>query len=176
MKQLEMILDVKMGKNKFESLEQICEFENKYKIELPCDYKQFLLQYGSSYVEDGFFYKAIEKSEITPEDEYDSADYFYGNDLVDNMDVYSEEFKQKLVPIANANGGDYICIGVKDEYKDKVYYWMHESSENMEESLSLIAHSFADFIDSFEEREVQETDPAILDDIELEMDDDLWND
>lgn len=175
MNKIRDIMDVEvLGENKFHSLEEICEFEKKYDISLSDDYKQFVLQYGSGYIKDGYCYKPIEKSPLTPEDGYDSTDYFYGSDIIENIEEYQDELEGMLLPIADANGGDYICIGIKGKYKEKVYYWFHEGSDEMEESLFLIAETFTDFISSFEKHEEQMD--ISLDDIEIFLDEDLLND
>lgn len=90
-------------------------------------------------------------------------------DIVDNIEVYEEVFERKLLPIAEAGGGDFICLGIKDKYKDKIYYWTHEGEGRLEENIYLIANTFEDFISSFE-KHGQKID---LDDIELFLDDDL---
>ena len=163
-----------LGESKFHSMEEISEFEKKYDISLPNDYKQFVLQYGSGYIKDGYCYRPIEKSPLTPEDGYDSTDYFYGSDIAENIEEYQNELEGMLLPIADANGGDYICIGIKGKYKEQVYYWFHEGSDEMEENLSLIAKTFTEFISSFEKHEEQMD--ISLDDIEMILDDDLLYD
>lgn len=83
---------------------------------------------------------------------------------------YGGGYVKDELPIADAGGGDFICIGVKGEYKQKVYYWTHEGEGcALEGNLYLIANTFGGFIQSFEEHS-SEID---LDDIELILDDDI---
>ncbi len=157
-------------KHKFKNIDEIYSFEKKYHILLPVEYEEFLLNYGSGYVKDDYYYTALENTPLTPENGYNSADYFYGSDIVDNIDIFSEELNGQLLPIADAGGGDFICIGVKGEYKQKVYYWTHEGEGcALEDNLYLIANTFGEFIQSFEEHSSE----INLDDIELILDDDI---
>lgn len=175
MEYLQVIMDTDIQrKHGFKSMEEILAFEQKYGIDLSHVYKQFLLHYGSGYIKDDYCYKAKEKSPLTPEDDYDMTDYFYGSDIVDNIETYKEEFERKLLPIADAGGGDFICLGVRDKYKDKIYYWTHEGRGKFEENLYLIADTFEDFISSFEKHKHEQK--IDLEDIELFLDDDLLND
>lgn len=167
------IMDAEVERKKgFKSMDDIYSFEKKYNILLPEEYEEFLLNYGSGYIKADYCYTALENTPLTPESGYQSVDYFYGSDIVGNMDVFLEELNGQLLPIADAGGGDFICIGVKDEYKWKVYYWMHEGKGSvLGDDLYLIANTFGEFIQRFEERSLEtEID---LDDVELILDDDL---
>ncbi len=171
MKYLKKIMDVKANRKKrFKSIDEIYFFEKKYNILLPKKYEEFLLNYGSGYIKDDYYYNALENTPLTPESGYNSVDYFYGSDIVENINIFLEELNGQLLPIADAGGGDFICIGVKDEYKWKVYYWTHEGeNEDLDDNLYLIANTFEGFIQSFEEHSSE----INLDDIELILDDDL---
>ena len=156
----------------FKTMDEVVQFEKNYKIDLPEDYKQFLFNYGSGYIKDNYYYRAIENSPLTMEDGYNSVDYFYGSDIVNNMDFSEEELERKLIPIADAGGGDFLCVGVSSDYSG-VYFWAHENSEELKDNLFLVQRTFTDFIESFVEHEEEEID---LDDIEIDLDDDLLND
>lgn len=168
---LEIIMDTEIArKRSFKSIDEITSFEKRYGIILPKEYEEFLLDYGSGYIRDDYYYVALENTPLTPEDGYNSVDYFYGSDIEDNIDVFLEELNGQLLPIADAGGGDFICIGVKGERKWKIYYWLHEGESSMtEENIYLIANNFQMFIQSFEEHSSENE----LDDIELILDDDL---
>lgn len=173
MEQLKTIMDTDIErKHKFKCIEEIFVFEKKYNVNLPTAYRQFLFEYGGGYIKDDYCYRALENSPLTPKDGYNSTDYFYGSDIADNMKIYIEELEQKLIPIADAGGGDFICIGVNGEYREKIYYWAHEKDGDLKERLYLIANTFEEFILSFEMHEQE----ISLDDIELFLDDDLLND
>uniref|UniRef100_UPI00300B0FA1 SMI1/KNR4 family protein n=1 Tax=Solibacillus ferritrahens TaxID=3098620 RepID=UPI00300B0FA1 len=82
-----------------------------------------------------------------------------------------------VMPIADADGGDLICIGLKDKYRGKIYYWYHEgemTDEDGKEYYYLIANSFEEFILKFSLHERKKN--VNLDDIELFLDENLLKD
>ncbi|GEM_PF-840965 len=183
-KKLKEILDNALNTEKKEHPEgEIIDIQKKYNITLPLEYKLFVLKYGNSYIKDNIFYKAIEKSPWTPEDGFDSLGFFYGlendsKDLRKMIEAYLGRISDNLIPIADCDGGNELCIGVKGNSKGKVYFWNHEnqnviSAENTK-NLYLVAESFSDFVMSFEVHErISKID---LDDVEIWLDDDLLND
>ncbi|WP_080873400.1 SMI1/KNR4 family protein [Oceanobacillus timonensis] len=157
------------------------EIERIYNINIPLDYKEFLLEYGGSFIKDGIMYQPIESTPVTPEDGFDSINYFYGitNDNYDielAIQTYIEVLGTDIMPIADAGGGDLICIGLKEEYRGKVYYWYHEREKTIEgrEHFYLIANSFKEFILKFMSHEREYN--INLDDIDISLDDDLLKD
>jgi len=135
----------------FKSIKEIDVFEFENNIDLPKDYKNFLFKYGDFFVEDNYEYKPLQPSPLT-EDGYDAIEYFYGSNIYSNLGIYKERLNEQLLPIADQAFGDFICIGVKNEYRGKIYFWVHDLSYLMEESLFLVANSLEEFIDSFEKR------------------------
>lgn len=99
------IMDAEVERKKgFKSMDDIYSFEKKYNILLPEEYEEFLLNYGSGYIKADYCYTALENTPLTPESGYQSVDYFYGSDIVGNMDVFLEELNGQLLPIADAGG------------------------------------------------------------------------
>ena len=145
-------------------------------VNLPMAYKLFLLEYGGCFIKDDRMYQPIEVSPVTPEDGFDTIGGFYGitNDSYDIGIViqnYMEVLGTDVMPIADAGGGDLICLGLKGKYKEKIYSWYHEGEtidEDGKEYLYLIANSFEEFIYKFiyHEREVN----VNFDDIEIFLD------
>jgi hypothetical protein len=165
--------------NAYKSIDTI---EQIYGVNLPLEYKEFLLEYGGCFIQDDKMYQPIEITPVTPEDGFESVGGFYGltNDSY-NIEVVirkSMEFLgNDVMPIADADGGDLICLGLKDNFKGKVYYWYHEGETTDEagnEYFYLIANSFEEFILKFTHHE-RETN-VNLDDIELFLDEDLLKD
>lgn len=163
------------------SEKDIMRVEQTYDITIPFEYKEFLKEYGGCYIKDDFMYISKEASPVTPEDGFDSIGYFYGNKNENIFDVIKTNMYilgKELIPIADANGGDLICIGTEGVYNGKIYYWYHEGNvENEEDArgkLYLIAESFAEFILNFEKHERNLN--IDLDDIEMTLDDDLLDD
>lgn len=138
--------------------QKIIDIEKKYHLFFSEEYKEFLLKYGGKYIEDDYLYVPIEKSPVTAKDGYDMMSYFLGDDIEESIKHSYEIFKDNVFPIAEAPGGDFICMGSKGEYTGKIYYWWHENErdddpDNIRATLFLIANSFRDFILSFEYHE-----------------------
>ncbi len=165
--------------NVYKSIETI---ERLYGVDLPLDYKEFLLEYGGCFIKENRMYQPIEVTPVTPEDGFDSIGYFYGitNDAYDiesTIQTYKGILGSTVMPIADADGGDLICIGLKDTYKGKIYYWYHEgetTDENGKEYYYLIANSFEEFILKFSLHERKKN--VNVDDIEIFLDEDLLKD
>lgn len=161
-KKLIEIIDINVSsKKKSITGKEIEMLENKYGFILPKDYKDFLCEYGGSFIKDDYLFKPIELTPMTPRDGYDSMGYFYGDD-VDDIDTkigdFHYNFKEKVIPIAGAHGGDLICLGIKGELRGQVFNWYHENEidddvNDLRKTLFLVAENFNDFIMSFEYHE-----------------------
>ena len=167
---------------KEDAYKSIDTIERIYGVDLPLDYKEFLLEYGGCFINDNRMYQPIESTPVTPVDGFDSMGGFYGitNDTYDIESViqtHMDVLGSNVMSIADADGGDLICIGLKDKYRGKIYYWYHEGEtidEDGKEYLYLIANSFEEFILKFTLHEREKN--VNLDDIELFLDDDLLKD
>lgn len=72
------------------------------------------------------------------------------SDILNNYKVFKGRIKKELLPIAEDSFGNQICIGIKNKYIGKIYFWDHELEESFFKSkaITLIANSFNDFLDS----------------------------
>lgn len=147
--------------------------EEKYDLKLPRDYAFYLQYYGNDYIREN--YRFIPSSIILSKNvngaqfEIDSI-YGFGNDenKIDNkIKFYKDILPADLFPIADLPGGDLICIGKKDDKKDKVYIWFHEMDR---ENVFLVSDSFESFIKNFQRIKVEEN---TLDKAELNLSDKL---
>lgn len=182
-KALNEIIDKEMVVENKEGAYQIIDtIERIYGVGLPSDYREFLPEYGGCFIKENIMIHPNETTPVTPEDGFHSIGGFYGitngaYDIESIIQTYKSILGNVVMPIADADGGDLICIGLRGKYRGKVYYWYHEEAmldENGEEHYYLIANTFEKFILKFtlHERE-RSTD---LDDIELFLDDDLLKD
>lgn len=152
-----------------------------YGVNLPSDYKDFLNECGACLIKDDRMYQPIEITPVTPKDGFDSVGVFYGiadgtYDVISAIKIYMDILGSNVMPIADADGGDLICMGLKGKYKGKIYFWYHEeevSNEDGTEYLYLIANSFKEFLLTFTHHKREKN--VNLDDIELFLDDDLLN-
>ncbi|MFT0804042.1 SMI1/KNR4 family protein [Bacillus swezeyi] len=158
---------------------EIEEIEKSFSIDLSDDYKEFLLKYGECMIiEDNLVFPVLEDTPLTDEGLLPLG-FFYGleknrYDIRNIRDIYFDQMPEWVLPIADAEGGDQICIAVKGEKTGKIYFWDHEL-RNGQKDLFLIANSFNDFIQSLF---VQETLEDGKDDgiVSFELDEDLLND
>lgn len=101
-----------------------------YEVDLPLDYKEFLLEYGGCFIKEHRMYQPIEATPVTPEDGFDSIGGFYGitsntYNIESIIQTYKDVLGNIVLPIADADGGDLICIGLRGKYRGKVYFWYH---------------------------------------------------
>ena len=81
--------------------------------------------------------------------------YGLSNDTYDinrTIEIYMDSLGSYVMPIADAGGGDIIYIGLKSQYRGRIYFWHHEEemiNEDGNEQLYLIANSFQEFIFNF---------------------------
>jgi len=165
------------------------EFDRRHNIVLPDEYRDFLFKYGEVDFKKDISYTPMEGL----------AEFivnFYGmnqNDfyLGDAIESYGGRMPSAIIPIAECADGNQICIGVEGDNHGKVYLWNHEqeleafkmlnpekkspSIEEYWENISLISNTFYEFIFSFEISS-NATSKEKLDNIEVWLDDDLFND
>lgn len=78
---------------------------------------------------------------------------FYGiGDMYDNLtdfiDIMDERLPLGFIPIGDDPSGNVICLGTKNPYYDKIYFWDHEhESENPDDMSNM--YFLADDIDEF---------------------------
>ncbi|MBK1790876.1 SMI1/KNR4 family protein [Persicirhabdus sediminis] len=153
---------------------EVDAFQNQYNIQLPASLLFALKEIGSAVMCSKIF-KPIQSTGLTGDDAYLDILSFYcgalkGSDSLGGANkTFAGRMSPDLVVIADASGGDQICIDVKTS---KVYYWRHDACEG-ELSEILIADSFDAFIDrletpvepermEFTDAEIAATDARIL--------------
>lgn len=90
----------------YKSIETI---ERLYGVDLPLDYKRFLLEYGRCFIKDNRMYQPMEVTPVTSKDGFDSIGGFYGmtNDAYDIepiIQTYKGILGNIVMPIADADG------------------------------------------------------------------------
>lgn len=175
---IDLEMDISKNKNAYKTIEMI---ERMYGVELPVEYKEFLVEYGGCFVKENRMYQPIEVTPVTPEDGFDSIGGFYGvtnnaYDIESTIHTYKDTLGNAVIPIADADGGDLICLGLKEQYRGKIFFWYHEdeATDEGKEYFYLIANSFEEFISRFSVHERKKN--VNLDDIELFLDEDLLKD
>lgn len=133
---------------------------------LPATYRHFLLKFKTSlYFDNMIVYRPLESSPWDSDGTQD-LDELYGLTLGVKQDsglstllkkylTYLDRMPHSVVPIAEAPGGNQICLGVEAPVEGKILFWDHEDEreimgehQNDFENMYLIANSFEDFIGS----------------------------
>ncbi len=138
------------------SPEAIAEFEVRWGVVLPAEYKAFLLQSNGGmptpdcFVVPGFHGQGS------------SLNSFYGihngrehHQLDRACETYEDRVPADLIPIASDACGNNICIGWKGEREGKVYFWDHEDELDEDgdfvqdyRNVYLVANSLQEFLDN----------------------------
>lgn len=168
-----------LGYSKFDSIpvpknvtSLISEFENRNNVKLPSEYKYFLEHYGECNFDTDTVYQPIKKTPFTSSKGFQEISFFYGigteYDILKMLKTYSGRIPEDFITIAELPGGDQLCMNVNISSSDygKIYSWDHENENNgWHENVYLVANSFSDFINSFQE-EKNENEGEIDDAIE----------
>ncbi|MEC3665133.1 SMI1/KNR4 family protein [Bacillus velezensis] len=165
--------------NEQESKRKIKAFENELNINLDEVYKEFVVRYGGSTIQaDNVLFPSLEENPVASNNHLrlglfygfgvDDADF----DVISMTVTYEEQMPDWIIPIADGDGGDQVCLGVKGEATGKVYFWDHELTNGVKDTF-LVSNSFSGFIQSlFVQEDSDEEDDGIL---YIELDDDLLN-
>lgn len=130
------------------SVEQIKQFESDHDVILPEKYKHFLLQWNGGYSEPSVF-------KISDEQGASVLNVLNGiGDMYDNLekvlDIYEGRLPAGFIPIGDDPGGNVICVGTKEPYYEKIYFWDHEQESDEPDSMSnmyLLAGDIYEFLD-----------------------------
>ncbi|RJG36368.1 SMI1/KNR4 family protein [Motilimonas pumila] len=71
-------------------------------------------------------------------------------DLVQINTLYKEKLPSGLVAIGMDPGGDLVCLSLRNNTKDRVYYWRAEEEPRKIENLALVSESFNSFLEILE--------------------------
>ena len=142
------------------SREEIQQFEARWKVKLPEDYKLFLLESNGGAPTPRTFH--VPRWEL----EGSALDFFHGfhdepySRLERAFEVYTDRIPADLLPIGRDAFGNIVCIGWKGKRKGKIYFWDHE--DELDENglfvqdyrnVYLVANSLQEFLDKLEELE-----------------------
>ncbi|QLG39189.1 SMI1/KNR4 family protein [Paenibacillus sp. FSL W7-1088] len=138
--------------NKKIKLKNIEEFEAKYAVLLPVQYRDFLLEYNGGNVKPNVF-------KISDDEGETALNTLYGLDINESYDELSSvfdslygEIPNEFISIGDDSGGNQICLGTSEEYAGKIYIFLHdiEPTEKMS-NMFLISDSFDSFLDNLYE-------------------------
>ena len=124
---------------------KINELEHTLGTVLPSHFKDFLMQNNVC--------KPHKNHYKDKETEF-TINYFLGfsenknDDIIATYNDYEGRIPEELIPIANVDGGDWLCI---NKITGKVYYWFHEENdwglEGNDKYPTLVSENLNDFIE-----------------------------
>jgi hypothetical protein len=132
----------------------IRQFETQIGTSLPQEYRDFLARFGGAAFPDTFEAPIREPGHSG---EYACPSVFFGFykpnqrniphslDLTGNYSEYKKRVQRGLLPIAQAIGGNLICLAISGLRRGNIYYWDHETSE-----LLFVASSFGEFLSNLQ--------------------------
>lgn len=133
-------------------------FEQDYSVKLPDDYKYFLCK-----TLNGGVLACADDTIQLPDGSCTDIQLFrgVGADGAYNMEeaisgLGKESIPVGMIPIANDSGGNFFFLETIGENIENVYFFNHEAEPNdpptadSNPSLSLVAHSFNEFLDNIE--------------------------
>lgn len=140
------------SKNIKTNKEEILLLEQSLEIKLPEDLKEFLLKYNGGVPSKLNFTAKGYGSSILKE--------LYGinknepiRDIQNTTKMFKNSIPDKYIPIGCDQLGNQIILSIKDEHKNKIYFWWHEgetNSENKDSNIFLIEDNFTSFLNSLE--------------------------
>ncbi len=151
-----MFLDMEQSSKNI-SKDDISELESKTNLNLPDEFKSFLLKYnGGSPVECGIDFETDKNGR-----NYMEVGYFYGINRKPDILVYYNEILAHRIPkgvlsIASTNSNGFILLSTLEKTYGNVYFKDHEvedsfefndSNDTLPGSMTLLANSFSDFLE-----------------------------
>lgn len=136
---------MKMLISKFDTTnmeENIREFQEKYNIQLPEEYKKFLVCYNGGITVNTTFQINRVSSNIVGFYGLGNADKEFHFKQFDQMGMLREYIARGVLPIAYNDFGDKIAIGINHENTGRIYFLYHDMRKNVE-----LATEFKEFID-----------------------------
>ncbi len=130
------------------SLSEIKNLERQLGRQLPSDYENFLLSTNGGVPEPNRF-------EVPQFDTGSGVTWFFGllgepkyRDLAYEQKVLGQRLPNGMIAVADAAGGNRICLSIRNRDFGCVYFWDHEleSELNVESPLAQLATTFDEFL------------------------------
>ncbi|MBU8573803.1 SMI1/KNR4 family protein [Bacillus pumilus] len=165
-------IDIRSSKTN-NSLNEMNKIEEENGYHISPDYKSFINECGECWIEENV-YTYLKEKPVWLVGESVPVELFYGleqndYDIREAIKTYKEQLPEQIIPIADAEGGDLICLDVSEINQGKIYFWDHELRDR-EQDLFLIADTFTEFIDGLFVVEDEDSD---IEDIDIQLSDDL---
>lgn len=133
------------GNNEVLTETRLQDFERINGLQLPQQYREFLLKYNGGYPRPYYF-------NISKEQGIGMINIFYGiGEMYDNLDkkidIFDDILDAGFIPIADDSGGNQICLGLSEKYYGNVYFWIHDEDPEDMGNMYFIAEDFGGFLE-----------------------------
>lgn len=148
-----------MNISKFDTADmerKITDFEQKYGITLPEQYRGFMRRYNGGITPETDFKSRAESSDVRAFYGIGAEDYYSFENVFEKELQLSETLpsllKRHLLPVAADSFGNFFAIGLSEENCGKIYFCDHE--KNL--TAKLLTETFAEFIKKCKSAPVKE--------------------
>jgi hypothetical protein len=130
-------------------------------FKLPNEYIEFLRFSGGARIYQNTYSPINQEERVSIDCLYGLNQTDHNYDFVYHLKLYAARIPSHFITIGDDGGGNQICLGVKGPDRNKVYLWDHEFEADdgetpTKENMTLITHSFTDFINNLFERNYDE--------------------
>ncbi|NJO18450.1 MAG: SMI1/KNR4 family protein [Thioploca sp.] len=136
------------------ALHEIKEVEETLNIQLPEEYKRFLLLYNGGHPQPGKFKYICEDHQNKSLVAWFLAIYEgKAENFLTFFKTYQGRIPQDTIAIARDPGGNLILLGINGKNRGKVFFWLQDFEVEEDEipeysNVCLIANSFDEFLNS----------------------------
>ncbi|OMF94221.1 SMI1/KNR4 family protein [Paenibacillus sp. FSL R7-0337] len=125
------------------------DFEGINGLQLPQQYREFLLKHNGGYPKPYYF-------TISREQGMGMVNVFYGiGEMYDDLDKKIHNFDEILeagfIPIADDSGGNQICLGLTEAHFGHVYFWIHDEDPEDMGNMFFLSKDFGEFLERLHE-------------------------
>ena len=128
--------------------EKLQEYEKLTGIKISTEHLYILENYEDVFINDDYGFVAKQLSPFAGTDGYETFNVFIGfnteYDLIETYEMLKEQLPDNVYPIAEMDGGNYICISKNGE----IYIWLHDHLE--QDGLFMANTSLEKFVLSIE--------------------------
>ena len=124
---------------------------------LPSEYRSFLLRNnGGRPKPPGFSFTRHGRVEPGMVGDFYAIHDGAAVNLLKTLQTFRSRIPPGFLPIADDPGGNQLLIGLGGDHQGKVYYWIHDMDDEIEDetdvrNLGLIENSFQEFLNSLDE-------------------------
>lgn len=127
----------------------IKEFEAKYSINIPAQYKKFLLKYNGGETPETEFKLNKVFSDLRAIYGFGDLDY-YSYKSLEKAYKFEEWISDNMLPIGSNDFGDEIMLGIGKKNNGKIYFYYHDRPKKYIE----IAEDFKSFVEKCKSKKI----------------------